>query len=335
MRERNSSEQEKNAKRLWNRLRRRSQRLHRDDRGTSLTEFVITLPIFLVILAGVIDLGNLVNATVLVEIESQIEVLERLDKVSNAGIGINSSLSDLVHTQPSAAAISAAVQVEQYQPRQPTPAGRALVRLYEHSTYSLWGMALSGHWGESNMRVRRLQDLGIELAGIDDVVTSHPEELFGGARGSGVAQDLLYDGPNARFAERQNQSSGVVTQIMGPLNSIIQRSGMRGALAAGTRYGTVTGFSEYEVEVNRGFGRRFNGHMTATVGPYVNDDGWESALRATAVTRMTFLNPRYGVYNDTLRFKASNPFKLEDFRTLDVPDVRFSAPLDYDAELYE
>lgn len=318
-------------------LEGRWKNLHRDDQGTSLTEFVITLPIFLVILAGVIDLGNLINTTVVVEIESQLDLLDQLDEVSSSGISFSSSMTDLLHTQPSAAAVSAAVQVERYQPRQKTPAGRALVRLYEHSTYSLWGMALSGHWGESNMRVRRLQDLGIELAGVEDLVTSHPEELFGGARGSGLAQDLLYDGPNARFSEGQNQSTGVITNIMGPLNQVITTSGMRGAMAAGTRYGTVTGVSEYDVQVNRGIDRTFSAHMTATVGPYADDDGWNSAMRATAVTRLTFLNPRYGVYNDTLRFKGSNPFKLEEFRTLEVPDLgsQFSAPLNYDADLYD
>lgn len=318
-----------------NSLIRFAQTIDDDQQGTSLTEFVITLPIFLLILAGVIDLGALLNATVLVEIEANHAMLDGVQEVESESLDLGVSTVAINYSQPSIAAARAVYQLESNPPRRATPAGRSFVRLFEHSTYSITGMALSGSWGESHSRVRRLQDFGIELAGVEEVVTSHPEQLFGNRMtGSMLSNDLLNDGPQSRF-DSENYQRGGIRGITSLLNDAVSTAGMRGALAAGTRYGTVTERREATVQVNRGMDRTFGVHMTSTVGPYVNDDPWESALRSTAVTRFTFFNNRLGYYNETLAFDGSNPFRIDDLRTLEVPTPAFSGPLQYDAKLYE
>lgn len=309
-------------------------RVHSDDRGTSLTEFVITVPIFLVILTAVLDLGALINGTVLVEIEASQEMHTSLRQASEESLSLNMSALGTTHAQPTRAAALAIRDLEQNRPRRASAAGRSFIRLYEHSTYGLTGMAVSGSWGESHSRVRRLQDFGIEMAAIDELVTSHPEAMLGNRMtGSWLGNELFNDGPGNRF-DSQNYRGGVVAAVTSFLNDAVSSAGMRGALAAGNRYGTVTARTEIDIFQNRGPDRSLGAHYTGTVGPYVNPNPYESELRSAAVTRFTFFHSGLGYYNDILRFHPQNPYNLEDLGSISSPTPDFGNPLDYDATLF-
>jgi hypothetical protein len=129
-----------------------------DERGTSVTEFVMTLPVVIIIFAGIVTLGRLGHETGKIKIEAQTKMWEEATK-SNAG-----SI---------------------------TP--RSAVTQGSEFSSVLTGIAttMGGHWGESYTRVKLASTVPL-LAPTDPVTTA--DDIIGD---SGYANALTNDGLSA------------------------------------------------------------------------------------------------------------------------------------------
>lgn len=306
-----------------------------DERGTTLTELLLTLPIFITVFAGVVHIGQLHQQAILSEGAAYKKTFNKALSVQNSDLGSGLSgllqgSTDAVHMSPASASADATVQLETYQPRQEGLL-KGAVKVAEHTTYSFDGLALSGHLGESYSRVRPLNMVGVGFLGVDDAVTPNPEDLFGH---SYLTRDLLYDGPNADF---DGSSSGFsvdapLQSMYSLINGAVTMTGARGALAANMRYGTVTGVQEDVVSLpSRSVDYRM--HYSVSVPTYVSEDPWFDQMRAMVITRFTMANPNYGVYNKTFGFHGQPEIGAAN-EVIEVPttdEIPLTTPLNYDA----
>ncbi|MFU8802223.1 MAG: TadE/TadG family type IV pilus assembly protein [Bradymonadaceae bacterium] len=308
--------------------------LHEDEQGTTLTEFMMTLPIFIMVFIGILTLGDLTVASVTVEADAHRDVFSRARTVQTNANPLN------VHIAPVTAGVDASLQVENFKPRQ-TGGVQQGIRALEHSTYSLQGMVMSGHWGESNSRVQPLGLLGVKPRGMFNDTTEAPTGYYRDVVGDSVlAGELVYDGPLALNFDTIDAISGadsVVQAVVNGLNAFVTSTGSRAGLAAGMRYGTVTGREQITGSAFNNWDYEYSAYHTVTVAPHVHGDSWFDAMRATTVTRFTMFS--YPHLQRTLGFDdGADRLNIDDYPQVPVPDhedVGFGNHLIYDATLYE
>ncbi|QDG50683.1 hypothetical protein FIV42_08055 [Persicimonas caeni] len=311
-------------------------RFHADRFGTTLTELLITLPVFILIFGGVYRLGQIHSKAIVTEGVAYKNTFNKALDVQGLDVGdgltgLLQGSSSAVHMAPPVAAADAIVQLETYQPRQKNTLTRGAIKLAEHTTYSFDGLVLSGHFGESYSRVRPLQMFDVGFLGLsDEAPTANPEDLLGG---SYLSRDLLYDGPNVDFQGGGFNTSNPFQSIYGMLNGMISMSGARGALAANMRYGTVTGVDTDQLDM----GYRvidFESYYNVSVPTYLGSEPWFDQMRAMVITRFTMANPDYALYNKPFGFKGAPDLQLGN-GPLDVPEkdeIRLTSPVNYNAD---
>ena len=320
-----------NARRgLRDRLRGALQRFGREERATSMTEFVIVLPIFITVFAGIVHLGKLVRPGALNEATAHRLAFDKARDVQSRGL----SLSGLEHSLPTVAGATALAQMADNLPRQ-RGVYRAAIVAAETDAYAFGGLAHGGHLGESYARLRVPRALGLEVTGVDEAVAAGPDLLIGESQ---LAKSIIDDDPNAYFdsGDTMSHSDGIIERGLALLNAGIDTVGARAALAAGIRYGTVTGFSQQSVSA-AGFTADHKGHHTLTVAPFVAEHPWDNQMRATLVSRVTMASDyRYegalpGFNDQTL---SIHEIVTDPARGVWGPEeVPLSWPLDYDASI--
>ena len=193
------------------------QRFHKNQRGTTLTEFLITLPIFIVIFVSMVRIGQFeLTAGVVWETAYQ-DTWAKALPLSQAQVVAADSLHK--HGNPNVAGGAASGQLAEHSTYNRIGGIKSVVTRLENRTYS--GLQSSGHWGESMERVRP----SAEYLNFDQVgshLTGQPSTIIGS---SSYAKGLVDD------------SGGTVTTPNGG-------SGVAAAVGAGVRYGTVFGKSE-------------------------------------------------------------------------------------------
>jgi hypothetical protein len=319
--------------RLISSLKGSLSRFDADRSGTTLTELLITLPVFIIIFAGVVRLGSLQNKSIVVEGTAYQKTFNKALEIQ--GLDVAEGLSGLLqgsgsalHMSPPAAAADAIVQLETYEPRQ-RGLVKGAIKLAEHTTYSFDGLVLSGHFGESRSRVRPLSLMGVGFLGVNNAVTANPEDILGQ---SYLGRDLLYDGPNADNFDGV-ASGNALHMLYSMVNGLISMTGARSALAANLRYGTVTGVHRDQLDFGDG-PTDFESHYTVSVPTYLGSDPWFDQMRAMVITRFTMANPNYAIYNKTLGFHGQANFEASS-GPLEVPEldeVTLTMPLDYNAD---
>lgn len=317
-----------------NRLRGLLRRFHADTYGTTLTELLITLPVFIIVFAGVVRLGELHRTALLTEGEAYQETFNKALEVQGLDVadglgGLLQGSGSALHMSPPVAAADAVVQLETYEPRQ-RGLVRGAIKLAEHTTYSFDGLVLSGHFGESYSRITPLKLINVGFLGVNEAVTPNPEDLFGQ---SYLSRDLLYDGPNADLDSVGFSTGSPLQALYGVLNGAISMTGARGALAANMRYGTVTGVSTDQVNL-RFRSVDYEMYYTTSVPTYLSSDPWFDQMRAMVITRFTMANPNYAIYNRVFGFHGHPEFAPAG-APLDVPEtgeITLTMPLDYNAE---
>lgn len=273
-------------------LRDHLRQLHRDRRGTSMTEFVLTLPIFVFIFVGLVELGQLSRAAVDASERAKLKTFRKFLDVQSGGAD---DFQDLVgqasygpggaaHMHPTTGGGDAASQLEANRPRRPTKSQESVLAAYEANTYGR--LATRGHLGEVSARLQPTVYSGkYGPSSVVDVLQTPEKSMFGSdPSGQVAAFDLVSDRLTTPPAGGQCQ--GLLELLTDRVNQALSSSGSRPMLAAGIRYGTVTG----EIDTtSRIAGRNvdISTHWNTLVAPHVfaGDKNHQTAM-ATYIARL-------------------------------------------------
>ncbi|QDG51121.1 hypothetical protein FIV42_10355 [Persicimonas caeni] len=259
------------------------ERFARDERGTALTEFIIVLPIFVIIFAGIGHLTRLNKTAIRLGGTAYKQMWEKAKKVQTDDPG--------VHVVPAGAASMMQNNMATYTGLQ-EEAGMKQIVQHETSNHAA-GLLQSGHMGESYNRVRRARQ-NIEIRYIDAELTSQL---------SGVTGESAY-------AQRLFDDSGSASTFYPGSSSAVSSHGLRPVIAAGTRYGTVVGSDNGSVDVG---GREIElaHYFTTLVAPKPSSEEAASAVARSAMWGN-------GPYDNLLGIATDQPLQSE---SLDVPTI--------------
>ncbi len=280
--------------------------LHRNRRGTSMTEFIISLPVFLIVFAGLLKLGEFSHETVRAGEEAKLETFRKFLRVQQ---GTSSDFGDMIdnvtqegegsHLNPVPAGASAGDQIRNHEPRLPTDAGRAVLTSYEATSYGR--LSQRGSFGESTARLRPTEftsEMG--PMGVQDLLNTPERSLFGdNANGQVLAFDLVSD--RMTTPPQGGDCSSLLDILSDEVNSLLNSSGARPMLAAGIRYGTVTGEIDKTVTIAGEDNVEIETYYNTLVAPHIfDDDPHRQASLATYISRLALKTCSRAPYNQML-----------------------------------
>jgi hypothetical protein len=193
-------------------LTRMAARLRTDERGTSMTEFVICLPVFILIFIGIVNLNKLQQESLAVKMRAT-------NKMWSQAIPVQKS-NQAARMLPVAQGIAAGAHIGSHF-RYPIADGIGIA--------SAGGLTGFGHFGESwgmTLPVDAMANIGVELAMQGNKVYGTSSDVY-------YTRDIVDDG----IIKSSPSGSGP----LGALNSLVSAAGVRAAVGAGIRYGLATG----------------------------------------------------------------------------------------------
>ena len=256
---------------IWRRL----WRLRCDQGATSLTEFAITMPVFILIMSFVYYMG--VAGHVLSQETGEAQRLlwdEVMIQNQDLEEPINHTdpLQPHVHPVPGSEVDDAFLIA--YTLRQKRTGLR--IELHGHEEQYVGMLASGGSWGESHWRTRPIE--GVFAGGTDiDHITHSPGDIVGQ---SPYARVLVGDTSGAQEAQLGTGGSGALAAAGAEgfaSESLIP------PLAAGIRYGVVHGIQDGEIEFPHGWTLPVRIHFDTIVPP---TPMVHSEREVAAITRM-------------------------------------------------
>jgi hypothetical protein len=216
-------------------------RFHRDQSGAALTEFVVTLPIWITLFGGVVALGKLGVDTTANQLQTQAAVW---DAVFAASTGKKAVHMSTVSGGGAAAAESATLATDGANPHQITTSVNGGV---------MTALAAKGSWGESKGRVLPLE----YIPGATVPTAEHdPSKVL--KVGSDYPMHIVNDGAaNANWKSGKGGSG--FSKIINMFGDALSGSGALAAIAAGNRYGEV-----YSATTSQPIDLPFGQSITAT-----------------------------------------------------------------------
>lgn len=272
-----------------------------DEEGTTMTEFVMTIPMFIVSFVAVIQLGSMNELSVKTWSTAHARTFRAAIPSSHMRFS--------PFAVPAVGAAAGFGTLAQAPPQSTTGIQRAFYIGSDTATYG--GMALRGHWGESYWRTRPA-DLIVDFQFIEDNASMNPQDIIGGSE---YTRDLV--------DEQVGNYSGSGGGALAALNSFVSASGLRPAIAAGMRYGAVAGWANKDrtvlgLTVDTGAG------FTTLVPPYPLRDA-EAEFLPTGVTRLTMES--YDPYAEILGVELMPNYLLAILGSSSSPPPDFGFPL--------
>lgn len=247
-----------------------------------MTEFIITVPMFIVAFVGLTQLGLFT--------EKSVKTWARAHRNTFQVAIPSSQIRWSPMAQPTAAAVISAATMGLGTPIHQSGVQEGLVLASETTTYASLG--LNGHWGESSMRTAPV-DFATDMHYIEGMRTQNSSDIIGN---STLSKDL--------FDESVGDFNGSGGGALGALNSLLSGSGLRPAMAAGMRYGAVGAYADDSMSV-AGRSMNFRASFTCLVPPFPLT-GFEAASVPTGVVRLTMENT--GQYEEILGIAWSQPY---------------------------
>jgi hypothetical protein len=313
---------------LIERAATRLRRLHRDEAGTSLTEFVIMLPVFLLIFNGVMILGEFTRKGT----EAPIRAYK--DTFANVLPFQQDQWFSGVHMHPASGAFDAGISQLAGDSKVHNVSGAVagVANIAEGAAYTRLGTG--GHMGESYARANIVTLMpGTKLQGCDGIGPDWPTacESLNNSSGPGALSGSFSLSPKngkltgdlkdltgrseyayALFNDSISVSSfsGSGGGVLGMLNRFITGSGIRPALAANIRYGTVSGYAGEPFSF-AGITMDMSAHYNVLVPPTPKGEFLDGAT-ATAVARVTMAGHAH--YDNLLGIDWSQPLSRKNIR---------------------
>ncbi len=226
------------------RLFRRWVSMADDERGTSLTEFTITMPIFIMVMVFVYYMGA--AGHVLTQETAQAQRLlwnEVMDYTYPVEDSVGISDPDNPHTHPVSAEEVDREFLNEVDLQQRRAGLAHEVEAHDIEVYG--GVERGGHWGSSFQRTRPAHET-IRMGRDADQMTDNPRDVVGESR---YAQRLVDDTNDISTGPRTVQMG-----VGGVLSSGIPREGTTPVLGAGMRYGVANMTREGTIQ----FGERWS-----------------------------------------------------------------------------
>lgn len=261
---------------------RRWHRLCADERGTSLTEFAICLPLFLLVMAFVYHLGAAGHVLSEESARAHSQLWSDVAPRTDTSSPFDPVGSVETNSHPSTAAAEEVEFLEEYSSEQPDRQLATEIELHDRSVAD--HLDRGGHWGESYRRVQPVSDRAVQ---VDDRLgaTDRPEDVLGG---SDYAADLVDD----------SQSGGAETgRSMAP------------SLAGGMRYGATHSVRDAQVSFTENWTVDIEYTRDVLVGPRPNP----SELRSIMETRGRLQG--YDPYRELPGIQMN-----QHFQAVDAPD---------------
>lgn len=253
----------------------------RDDSGATMTEFVITLPIFVMIFAGVGHLSQLNRAVVRTGGLAYSEMWDQaIEAQKDEKVGVHNSARN------SGSAVKENMRV--YQGKQ---SDQGLEQAVEAEANRLGdGLSGDGTLGESNARVRQTRTK-VKLNHIHGDVTPNLSNVIGKSK---YAKNLFDDGPAApAFSSPAN--------ALGPG---ISGRGVALAAGSGALYGEVTGKNERSVHVP-GKNIKIQQYYNTLVAPRAVDETVATKVARESMERIKAYDDLLGIHEDQPLDEAS------------------------------
>lgn len=209
-----------------------------DERGTSLTEFAITLPIFVMILAFVYHMG--IAGHVMTDEAAKTHRYLWDDVLPMTQVGHSPPVqtdSGQPHIHPVSGATVDNTYLNEYGVAQRREDVWDQVRPHERGTHQ--SLSSGGHWGESHRRTR-------SAAGKMNFVevTADPDDILDG---SSYGRSLVADGDSVSELNLSDSTGG------GPGGLTSLGHSVAPALGAGIRYGVINHVQEGELRFPHGW----------------------------------------------------------------------------------
>lgn len=254
------------------------QHFHSDEDGSAMTEFVISLPAFLVIFVAIFQFTMVQAAATEVHVRAA-------KRVWTAALPVQKTKMMQDHMVPALSATKSGPIVN---------ARGGFLSKATDGAAKVIGLPLTGHFGESYAMVIKYETLGVARFGLPtgNRVKKSVREVVN----TGVAQRMASDG-----LSKPSASSG-----LGALSSVIGSVGGRMALGAGIRYGLVEGKDEKTVTLPGGVSWTTNAMYDVMVSPYPHSSGTDHA-QTVGIVRLTIEECQ--LYSTILGIESSNRYK--------------------------
>src|SRR5690554_183972 len=230
-------------------LTRIARGFHRNHSGAALTEFAITLPVWIILFAGLLGMGKFGLNTTANQLETQTKIWNSVITESDDAVHMTTVSGGL-----DAGAKSGEVFMKEGSPNNITTGVNTLVMAP--------GLSLAGSWGESFGRTKLLEY--VPLLDVPEV-QYNPDDVLAG--GSGFPLKIVNDGGTGTdFGAAASGSA--FSKVLDYVGDVISGSGALAAVAAGNRYGEVYAESQSEpIKVWIGASVTANSHANMLVGP--------------------------------------------------------------------
>ena len=245
-------------------------RFHRQESGAALTEFAITLPIFVLLLTGLLHLGHLGQVTVAVKNLAYKEMWIDANQRTQG--------YDLEHMSPRGQLASLTADVDGISP----------VEMINGMGNIAGG--LGGHWGESRMYAELGNVLsvgGVHYSNRDTDIARRLDKNMPGMtemtssilgsdkhRPKFAFDDNLVDSEQ-NLMENFSGGTGMSGLVTGALASLLELTGMGPGYLAGIRYGDGSGSATAEVDLqNRllSYTHTFENSYSTALSPLAGDN---------------------------------------------------------------
>lgn len=267
-----------------------------DERGSAMTEFIVVLPVFVLIFAGIVHLHALSAGATSV---AGLAYADMWDKAIDVQLGAAG-----IHDSPQISGSAIHMNSQTFEVHQKDHTRKAIVT--RETQEMARGLSDRGHMGESFERVEPARR-HVAVRNIDGEVTA---EIRGVVGTSDYGQILFDDsaGADTYFPHHGGP--------LGRLDRMLDGPGLRPVLAAGIRYGSVVGRSREMVSVS---GREVEmaRHFTTLVPPQLRTEAQATAVVRTAMHGVPAYDDLLGIQEDhVLHSDSVNVSHIEGVYTI-------------------
>lgn len=255
--------------------------LHDDERGTSLTEFVISLPLFVLIMGFIYYMGIAGNGLVEEWNAAQRDLWTEVQTVQQSNQSTTTPAAAIQkHLDPMLASTGALSDLSNYEVRNSREEVWEAVDRAERQT--IQGLGSGGHWGESFQRARSPEStMSLFVRYPDNSPTATPSDVIGGSQYAG---SLVNDAAGAQALDFGGAR------------------GLSPVLGASVRYGTIQVIRETSFAFTHHWEMPIKAEFNVLVAPAPPKN---AAAAASGVTRAQLNN--YKPYRDLLGISNSQP----------------------------
>ena len=270
-----------------------------DERGTSLTEFAITMPIFIMVMSFVYYMG--VAGHVLSQETGEAQ-RQMWDQVMEENQELEGPISHADPDQPYVHPATGAEVDEEFliafELRQKRSGLRDEITLHEEETNQ--ALAGGGQWGESHRRTRPAHDV-VTFQNDADQIADEPVEVIGGSTYTRVLVDDTMHGEEIMVGAGSGGALGPLASEGYESESIVP------AVGAGIRYGVIHGIQEGEIEFPHGWTLPVRLHFDVLVPP---TPLLHSERETSAITRSQL--EHFAPYSDLPGIQTAQQFYAEE-----------------------